>query len=52
MTLDDLKRMVDVGTKMKVRLHVEKFDMTGDTPERVEYIVADDDGRLTRPDGY
>lgn len=37
--------------KIKERAHVEKFDMTGDTPQLVEYLIVED-GRVverTRP---
>ena len=49
-----LGRPVDVAElKVRERAHVEKFDLTGDAPRLVEYLVVENDGRIVeqmRPD--
>lgn len=35
--------------KVKVRLHVEKIDKSGDEPRLAEYLIVDDEGRIERP---
>ena len=58
MTIEDIRQLLrtrqsmePIPAKMKVRMHIEKFDMTGDDPQPVEYIVVDDEGRVERPEG-
>ena len=40
--MDSLRRMVELGARVRVRLHVEKFDRSGDEPCLVEEIVTEE----------
>lgn len=48
MEIMELMDLWKLGAKFKVRMHVEKFECSGETPERIEYLIADDEGRLMR----
>ena len=43
--------MEEMAAKVRVRLHLEKFDMTDEAPRRTEYLIVDDEGRVERPEG-
>ena len=35
--------------KVKVRLHLEKIDKSGDEPVLTDYLIVDDEGRIEHP---
>ena len=35
--------------KVRVRLHLEKIDQSGDEPVLTDYLVVDDEGRVEHP---
>ena len=43
--------MEEMAAKVRVRLHLEKFDMTDEAPRRTDYLIVDDEGRVERPEG-
>ncbi|MDP3891937.1 hypothetical protein, partial [Nocardioides sp.] len=47
---NEMQPMEEVAAKVRVRLHVEKFDMTDEAPRRTEYLIVDDEGRVERPE--
>jgi len=40
--MDSLRRMEELGARVRLRLHVEKFDRSGDEPCLVEEIVTEE----------
>lgn len=35
--------------KLRVRLHLEKIDKSGDEPVLTDYLIVDDEGRVEHP---
>ena len=35
--------------RLRVRLHIEKIDQSGDAPVLTDYLIVDDEGRVEHP---